>query len=215
MGEWTVKKYINKHFARQLAAATVGVAMACLAISIFYLVSLGTDPYQVLCVAVHKRLGISHGMANNLLNGLIVLYMLLFRRKYVRPALFLCLFVSGAFVDTFNALLGPVLNAASPLWVRVCMIPIGCFLLGAGVFLYLTPDLGASPADGLGVMVAEAVKKPYSAVRIGMDALYTLAGFALGGPVGITTVCAVLLTGPCMGLCKRWFGESRLIRSLR
>jgi len=193
----------NGRLALRLLLSVGGIAITCVAVSMFYLMELGSDPYQVLCVALHRRLGITHGMANNLANGVIILLLVLFRRQYLKVSLFLSLLVSGFFVDFFNSMLAPFLNAGLPLPLRLCLIPVGCFLMGAGIYLYTAPDLGASPADSLGIWVADIVKQPYSLVRIGMDAAYTLLGWLLGGPIGITTVASVLLTGPCIGLTGR------------
>lgn len=181
--------------------------MTCVAVSMFYLMELGSDPYQVLCVAIHQQLDISHGTANTLVNGIIILFMLLFRRSYLKISVFLSLIVSGPFVDLFNFLLSPLINTGLPLAVRVFLIPVGCFIMGAGIFVYTAPALGASPGDSLGIIISDAIHKPYSVIRIGIDAGYTLLGGLLGGPVGLTTVAAVLLTGPCMGLTKKLYGQ--------
>lgn len=193
--------------ALRLLVAAFGIAMTCVAVSMFYLMELGSDPYQVLCVALHGQLGISHGAANTLANGTIILFMLLFKRRYLNISVFLSLIISGPLVDFFNALLAPVVNTSLPLGVRLALIPVGCALMGAGIFVYTAPALGASPGDSLGIIIADALHRPYSLVRIGMDAAYTLAGFLLGGPVGATTLAAVLLTGPCMGLTKKLLGN--------
>lgn len=199
---------------KRLLVSVTGVAITCLAVSIFYLIQLGSDPYQVLCVAIHQLLNISHGMANTLMNSAIIALMLIFKRKYIKISLFLCLIVSGPFVDLFNSLLSPVLSADTHLAIKLALIPIGCFIMGAGIFLYLAPQLGASPGDSVGIIISDMVKKPYSLVRIGIDASYTLIGFILGGPVGITTIFSVLLTGPCLGICKKLFGKTDFIQSV-
>ena len=191
----------------RLLVSVVGIAMTCVSVSMFYLMELGSDPYQVLCVAIHQQLGISHGIANTVVNGIIILFMLLFRRSYLKVSVFLSLIVSGPFVDLFNFLLRPLINTGLPLAVRVFLVPVGCFIMGAGIFVYTAPALGASPGDSLGIIISDAVHKPYSMVRIGIDAGYTLLGGLLGGPVGLTTVAAVLLTGPCMGLTQKLYGQ--------
>lgn len=197
----------NRSLLLRLLVSVVGIAMTCVAVSMFYLMELGSDPYQVLCVAIHQQLGISHGTANTLVNGVIILFMLLFRRSYLKISVFLSLIVSGPFVDLFNFLLQPLINASLPLVVRMLLVPVGCFIMGAGIFVYTAPALGASPGDSLGIIISDAVHKPYSMIRIGIDAGYTLLGGLLGGPVGLTTVAAVLLTGPCMGFTQKLCGQ--------
>ena len=198
----------------RLFGSVFGVAMTCVAVSIFYLMELGSDPYQVLCVAIHQQLGITHGTANTLANGAIILFMLFFKRNYIKISVFLCLLVSGPFVDFFNFLLSPLISPNLPLAIRALLIPVGCFIMGAGIFIYTAPALGASPADSLGIIIADSLHKPYALVRIGMDAFYTLLGGILGGPIGLTTVAAVLLTGPSMGIVQKALGNHPFFRSL-
>lgn len=198
--------FLARNLPLRLFVAVTGIALTCVAVSMFYLTQLGSDPYQVLCVAVHRRLGISHGTANTLVNSVIILFMLFFKRSYLKISVFLSLLVSGPFVDLFNFLLAPFINAELPLAVRIVLIPLGCFLMGAGIFIYTAPALGASPGDSLGIIISDAVHKPYSMVRIAIDASYTLLGVLLGGPLGLTTAAAVLLTGPCMGVTQKYFG---------
>ncbi|MEG1012520.1 MAG: hypothetical protein RSE54_11710 [Ruthenibacterium sp.] len=211
----TTLQKINRKMLVRISVAVLGIAMTCVSVSAFYLIGLGSDPYQVFCVAVHQRLNISHGMANNLVNGVIILFMLCFKRSYIKTSLFICLLTSGSFVDFFNALLTPVLSPALPMVVKLCVMLAGCFLMGAGIFLYIAPELGASPGDSMGLIVSDMVKRPYAQVRIGIDAFYTLVGFLLGATVGITTLCSILLTCPCIGLCKKWFENTAFIRSLK
>lgn len=198
----------------RVVAAVAGIAMTCLSASIFYLADMGSDPYQVLCVALHQRLGISYGAANTLANGTIIVFMLVFCRKYINIALFLSLILSGPFVNGFNVLLEPLFAAHPVLWLRCAWVLAGCLILSAGVFLYTSPSLGTSPADGLGMFIAELLRKPYPAVRVGMDFFYTALGFLLGGKVGAATLCAMVLTGPCIGLWRQFFGKTRLIQML-
>lgn len=210
----TIIALLKPQMMMRLLVSTVGIAMTCFAVSIFYLTDLGSDPYQVLCISVHLLLGISHGTANTLLNGFIILFMLLFKRKYIKISVFLCLAVSGPMVDFFNFILTPVIGPWLPLWIRFILIPLGCFLMGAGIFVYTAPNLGASPADSLGIIAADSIGKPYHIVRIGMDAGYTFLGALLGGPVGLTTIFSILLTGPCMGFVKKHCENLPFFRAL-
>lgn len=201
-------------FAQRLIVCVVGIAIISLSSAVCYLTRLGSDPYQVLAVSLHLQLGISYGMANNLLNGSVILLMLLFKRRYLRLSLFLCLLISGTLVDLFTGLLTPVITPDVWLPIRVTLAVGGCVLLAFGVFLYISPDLGASPADSVGIILSDMTKIPYSTIRVGTDAFYALAGTLLGGPLGLVTVLSVILTGPCIGFFQRLWGKHHWITRL-
>lgn len=207
-----LKKYLSKTYLTRLAIAVIGIGIIALATSIFVLTNLGTDPYQVLCNAIHVRLLVTQGIANMIMNGLIILFILIFFRKYINIAMFLSLFLSGVFIDLFIRLLETFINESLSFYFRIALAFFACILLGLGVYLYTSPKLGASPADSLGLIISDLVKQPYSRVRIFTDITYALLGFILGGRVGITSILSVLLTGPAIGFFGKLLKKSKLMR---
>lgn len=201
-------------FAFKLAACLIGIAIISMSGAIFYLLAMGSDPYQMLAISLHKKLAISYGQANNLLNGTVILLMVIFKRRYLKLSLFLCLLVSGFFADLFTALLSTTISAELPLPVKLLLALVGCTLLAFGVFLYITPQLGASPADSVGLIISDMTGVSYKLVRIGTDTFYALVGFLLGGPLGLVTILTVLLTGPLIGLFQTMFSSLPLITLL-
>lgn len=182
----------------------VGILLTCLTASVFYLINMGTDPYQVFAVAVHRQLGISYGQANMLLNTILILFFLFFKRRYINLAMFLSVFVGGFFLDAFNSVLSKFIASDLPIPVKLCLVFAGCINLALGSYLYLASDLGATPADGVGLFISERVGKPYRFIRIFTDIFYALIGVILGGTIGITTVIAVILTGPLIGMIQKF-----------
>ena len=198
----------------KLAVCIVGIGIISFSSAILYLIQLGSDPYQLLAVSVHLRLGISYGQANNLLNGAIILFMLLFKRRYIKLSLFLCLLVSGAFTDFFTGLLSPFVSAALPLVVRLALALASCILLAFGVYLYITPALGASPADSVGLILADITGQPYRIIRIGTDTTFALLGVLLGATLGVATIMTAFLTGPFIGVFQRLLDRKPWIQKL-
>jgi len=113
------------------------------------------------------------------------------------------------------ALLDPIVNPYLHMVVKVVIVIFACILLSLGVYLYTAPSLGASPADSVGLIIAELLKKPYSIIRIFTDVLYTATGFLLGGKVGITTIISVILTGVMIGIFDKFLNNTRLLRYIK
>ncbi|RAP74727.1 YczE/YyaS/YitT family protein [Paenibacillus montanisoli] len=192
--------------------SVIGIAITCFSASLFYKINMGADPYQVFAIAVHKQLGISYGQANMLLNGIIVVFILFTKRKYLNVSLFLSLCISGPLIDLYNAWIGTAIQPDLSIYLKLLIIAAGILLLAFGIYLYIAPRLGASPADSVGLMISEATKVPYKRIRIVTDTLYTVVGLLLGGSLGIVTVLAVMLTGPCIGWMQKWLGEHRFMK---
>lgn len=204
-----------KNYCIRLSVCLLGTLLISLSAAIFYLTRLGSDPYQVLMVGLGNTFQISCGNANNISNGIIFVLLCLFHRKYVKPAMFLSTLLSGVFIDAFVFLIGRFVQPDSPIALKVLLTTVGCLLLAFGVYVYLLPELGASPADSIGLTISDFIKVPYKRVRIGTDVLYAAAGFAFGGSFGITTVLAVMLTGPLIGLFGKLLGESGTVTKIR
>ncbi|MDD3242551.1 MAG: hypothetical protein PHD32_02365 [Eubacteriales bacterium] len=197
----------------RLGVCLVGLALICVSASLLYLINWGSDPYQVFMVGLHRKLNISYGMANYAMNGLIFVLMLIFNRKYINVAMFFSVFLNGALIDGFTWIFQHFLSPESVWPIKAGVLVLGSVLLAFGVYLYLLPQLGASPADGVGMILSDVTHIPYKHVRLITDATYALLGFLLGGTVGVTTLVTALATGPLIGLFQRWLGTPRWLKA--
>lgn len=192
----------------------LGIMLTSLSAAVFYLVQLGSDPYQVMVSGVANIIGVSYGMTIMIVNIGLSICMVLFARKYVKIALFLVTFCSGFLVDCYINLLKNFIHSELPMQQRIMIGIIGCFIMVVGIFLYLTPELGASPTEAIGLVIAEFVHKPYGHIRLMLDIFFTLIGTLMGGNLGIVTLIAVVMTGPLvLGLETLW--KEKLIKVIK
>ena len=78
------------------------------------------------------------------------------------------------------------------------MIIIGMLLMSLGTYLYISCELGCGPRDGLMVVLTKITKKPVSTIRGIIEIGALIAGYLLGGHVGIGTFIIALGLGYCM-----------------
>lgn len=207
-----MKKVLTKQYIIKILISIIGIAITCFSASLFYKIDMGADPYQVFAIAVHKQLGISYGQANLLLNSIIVVLLVIFKRKYINVSLFLSLIIAGPLLDVFNHMFGQFIGTDLSLWLKLILAFTGTIFLAFGVYLYISPQLGASPADSVGLIISDMTSIPYKRIRILTDALYTVIGLSLGGVVGLVTVLSVVLTGPCIGLLQNALNKRRVMK---
>lgn len=79
---------------------------------------------------------------------------------------------------------------------RLPAMVAGCVVLALGIAAALEADLGVGPYDVLIDGLADRAGVTFGMASIGLGAAFVLAGWALGGPVGLGTVVAVALVGP-------------------
>lgn len=202
---------MNEKWKKTIARYVIcilGIMMTSLSAAIFQLLSLGSDPMQVLMSGLANAAGISYGTAIFGLNLALACFMVIFARKYVKAALVLSVLCAGVFVDGYLGILSKWISADMPFPVKVVLGMAGCLIMCIGIYVYLLPELGASPTEGIGLYIAEKSKTEYGKVRLALDILFTIIGWLLGGNFGLITVFAMLTTGPAVGLLERIFHHS-------
>lgn len=202
----------SKAFPIRLLVCFIGILFMSSRASIFYLLNMGSDPYQVLATALHRTLSVSYGTANIILNSLIIGIILLFKRSYVNIALFLNWGISGSVMDICNTLLSGIITPKLPIPIKLLLIMLGCVMLAFGIYLYTSPKLGASPADSLGFIVSDVFHISYGKVRIYNDIIYTVLGLLLSGTIGIATIFAIFLTGPIIGFLHKLLDNTKIMK---
>lgn len=182
-----------------------GIFLTSLSTAVFYLLQMGSDPFQVMLSGAADTLHIPYGTGIFAFNLMIGILMVIFARKYVKAALFLSVLCAGPLVNGYLSVLGPWISADMSVYVKVLLGIGGCMVMSLGIYLYLLPELGASPTEGMGLFLAEKMGVEYGRIRLVLDVIFTVAGFLLGGNFGVITILAMLMTGPAVSGLERLF----------
>ncbi|WP_301107242.1 YitT family protein [Sporosarcina sp.] len=163
----------------------------------------GIGPWDVLHVGLFQNIGLTIGSWSILTGLLIVTVSSLALKEWPRWGTWLNMLVIGLFIDFFNWLLPDVTSLAAQ---GLCFI-IGVLVMAYGVGIYVSPNLGAGPRDSLMLLIVDKLGWSLRTARTTIEAIVTLAGFLLGGPVGIGTLFVVLFIGQfiqiAMPQCKK------------
>ena len=183
-----------RRFAGQLARLALGLACFGASLALMVRAGLGLGPWDVLHQGLAERLRLPLGWV---VNGVGVLVLLAWMPLRVRPGLGTVCNVLGVGL-VVDAVLR-VLPAPGPLSLRVAFLVAGIAGTAVGTGLYLGAGLGPGPRDGLMTGLA---RRGHSirAVRTAIEVGALVAGFALGGTVGIGTAAYALAIGPLVQL---------------
>lgn len=112
--------------------------------------------------------------------------------------------------------LGTVLNAVIIAWVLDYALPflptfesyaanaalalLGVMVTGTGAAIYLVANLGPGPRDGLMTGLQVVTSWPIALVRLGIEVSVVVAGWALGGTLGLGTLLFAVGIGPAMAI---------------
>ncbi|ARJ39454.1 hypothetical protein SporoP8_11560 [Sporosarcina ureae] len=164
---------------------------------------LGIAPWDVLHLGLYQNFGLTIGSWSIISGFVIISVTSIILRQWPRVGTWLNMLIIGLFIDFFNWLLPDVTS----LTAQIIFFIIGVFVLSYGVGIYVSPNLGAGPRDSLMLLFVEKFGWSLRLVRTTIEAIATLIGFLLGGPVGIGTLVVVLFTGQIIQIalpqCKK------------
>ncbi len=152
---------------------------------------LGNSPWTVLAQGVARHSPLSIGGATFLISlGVLVAWLPLRER----PGLGTLsnIIVIALAIDVML----PVLPHPAALAARLAQVAAGILLIGGGSGLYLSAHLGPGPRDGWMTGVRRRTGWPIWAIRTGIEGSALVAGWLLGGDVGVGTALFALLVGP-------------------
>jgi uncharacterized membrane protein YczE len=175
---------------RRLVQLFSGLVLYGVSDSMLLLAGLGVDPWDVLHQGLARRIGLQTGTWSVIVGVAVLLLWVPLRQ---RPGIgTLCNVVMvGGVIDLVLATIPP----PHALPVRVVVMVSGVALNGVATGLYIGAGLGPGPRDGLMTGIA-ARGHSIRVVRTGIEGTVLLAGWLLGGTVGIGTVVYAVSIGP-------------------
>ena len=180
---------------RRLAQLYAGLVLYGASMALQIRAGLGLDPWDVFHQGVSDRTGLSFGTVV-IITGVIVLLAWIPLRQ--RPGLGTIsnVFVIGFAVDAALALIPD----ASWLPAQLTMLASGVVLNAVAGAAYIGAGLGPGPRDGLMTGLVRRTGGSVGAIRTGIEVSVLVAGFALGGTIGLGTVVYALSIGPLLHL---------------
>ena len=157
--------------------------------------TLGNSPWTVLAEGIAKHSAFSVGVATFAVSVAVLLLWIPLRERLGLGTVLNAIVISVA-IDVMLEVLGD----AHSLVTRGAMMVGGVVILALGGALYLTCNLGPGPRDGLMTGLHHRFGWPLAAVRTGLEVSALVAGWLLGGTVGIGTAVFAFGVGPALAM---------------
>ena len=176
---------------RRLAQLYAGLVLFGVSMALLVRSRLGNMPWDVLHQGLVRQVGGTIGQWSIAVGVLVLLAWIPLRE---RPGLGTVsnVVLIGASVDATLALL-PV---AGPLPARVAFMAAGIVLNAIATALYVGAHLGPGPRDGLMTGFVRRTGASVRLVKTLIEVTVVLAGWAMGGTLGVGTAVFVLTIGP-------------------
>ncbi len=154
--------------------------------------NVGLSPWDVFHQGLSKMLNITLGQAGIAVGFIIILINFFFKEKIGWGTVGNMLFI-GLYIDflMFNHLV-PTFESVIP---STIMMFLGLFVVGCASYCYISSGFGSGPRDGLMVVLTKRTNKSVRFVRNTIEISVAVAGWLLGGFVGVGTVVMAVTTG--------------------
>jgi uncharacterized membrane protein YczE len=176
---------------RRILQLLLGLALLGLATWLLVRARLGLTPWVVLHQGLALQLGVSLGAATIGVGLLLLLAWIPLRERPGIGTVANVLLV-GLAVDATLA----VVPAVESLAIRIAFAVVGVVLMPLSIAVYIGVRLGPGPRDGLMTALVRRTGRSIRLVRTCIEVVVALAGFLLGGTVGLVTIILVLVIGP-------------------
>lgn len=179
-------------FLKRLTQLLLGLFIYGFGIVFTINANIGYAPWDVFHAGLANTLGISLGNASIAVGVLIVLLAMILGER-VGLGTLLNMVLIGVFIDLIMGL--ELIPKSSNFFIGLLMMAVGMIVIAIATFFYIGSGFGAGPRDSLMVAVTRLTKLPVGICRATIEILAVLAGWLLGGLLGIGTVISALSIG--------------------
>ncbi|WP_340558602.1 YczE/YyaS/YitT family protein [Streptomyces sp. GSL17-111] len=166
---------------------------------------LGTDPLDVFALGLLDHVPLTIGIAQALVAAVCLGVWAGWNRRRPPFSPFVTFFLCGSLIDVLRAV-----HAAEqvPLPPGALML-VGVLLCTYGSALIIMSGIGIRAMDLVAISMTHRWRWPFWTAKGSLELILLGAGYLLGGPVGVGTVCFLVfvdtLIQPCMWLNARLF----------
>lgn len=184
-----------------------GLALYGAAIALIVRAHVGVGPWDVLAQGAAAASGLPFGVVTNAIGALLLVAWWPLRQRPGIGTVANVLLVGSA-AQLVLGLVGP----ADGLVLRGVLLIGGIGLLAVATAVYVGAGLGAGPRDGLMLGLHRRLGLPIWLARTLVEGAALLAGWLLGGDVGVGTLLFALAIGPLCGVTIRLLAPNALHR---
>ena len=175
-----------------------GLAVFAFGVHLTIYANIGLAPWDCLGMGIANHTVLNYGLAMTAI-ALLTLFIDLLLRERIGYGTIIDALLTGNLVQLYNNI-NP-LPENHNMWLGIVIMLIGFVFMALGMCVYMKAAQCCGPRDSLLVGLGKRMPKvPIGVVEIILWAVVLLAGWLLGGPVGIGTLISTFGAGAVMQL---------------
>jgi len=187
-----------KRILLQWLQIAAGLLVFAFGVHLTIFANIGLAPWDCLGMGVAAHTPLNYGLSMTAI-AVAILGVDLLLKERIGFGTIIDALLTGNFVQLFNDL-NPF-PANQNLWLGIGLMLVGFVFMALGMWVYMSAGQCCGPRDALLVGLGKRLPRlPIGLVEILLWAVVLLAGWLLGGPVGIGTVISTFGAGLVMQL---------------
>ena len=169
-----------------------------LGVKLFIDADLGLDPFHSMTIGLVQTVGVPYlqiGFMDGVVTAVLLVVWMVWNRRLPPLAIFLTMVIIGFLIDAWNWL---ALDIGELAGSRALLLFSGLLLNAYGSSLIIMSGIGIRVVDLVALTLVRKVGMRFYVAKLALEAGFLLAGFLLGGPVGIAAIAFVCVVGPFM-----------------
>jgi uncharacterized membrane protein YczE len=152
----------------------------------------GLAPWSVFHQGLANQLGITMGVATQVVGLVILVLDFIFGERLGWGTVGNVIFI-GTFIDLI--MLNNWIPIPESIVVSYGMMLVGLVVMALATYSYLSAQLGAGPRDGFMIAMTKRTNLSVGWIRNIIEAVVLIAGYFMGGSVGLGTLVMAVLFG--------------------
>ena len=205
---------MGKNMGKRILWMITGNVLLGVGCGFFRVAELGMDAYSSLVLGLSDLTGIQFGTTMLILNSMLLVVMLFMDIRHIGAGTIVNLVIVGYISDAIYWLVRDYIGYRPEGFTQSLFLVVALLLVGLGIALYTTPELGNSPYDDMGFIIEGRsrgrIKLHFARIISDMVSLVAGIAFALvsGQSVfrvaGVGTLCSAVFTGFLIGIFKKY-----------
>lgn len=188
----------RKRIILQWCQIAAGLVVFAFGVHLTIFANIGLAPWDCLGMGISRHTFLNYGLAMTAL-AFVILFIDLLLRERIGYGTIIDALLTGNLVQLFNSI-DPFPENDS-VWVGIAIMLVGFVFMALGMWIYMRAAQCCGPRDALLIGLGKRLPKiPIGFVEIILWAAVLLAGWLLGGPVGIGTLISTFGAGAVMHL---------------
>ena len=194
----TDKASARKHIILGWLRIAAGLLVFSFGVHLTIYANIGLAPWDCLGMGIAAHTSLNYGVSMTLIAVTVLLTDIMLKERIGFGTVIDAL-LTGSFIQMFNSL-NPFPENDS-MWLGIGIMLGGFVFMALGMWIYMCAEQGCGPRDSLLVGLGKRLPKiPIGIVEIMLWGTVLLAGWLLGGPVGIGTLISTFGAGLVMQL---------------